>query len=350
MEILDVEQAAYSERWPTGFGFFDDCIGGGFVRGMIEIAGNESTGKTILAMQMAVHNLLRGGCVKLYDQEDSFAPERIREVTGASLADFMSFNTRKGEQVADIMESRFLPARAESLEEMFADIEAQAKLWREYETGAVDQPIYFILDSLATAETTAEADRGYDKKEYASVAGFLSRNLKKLTSAIHKYRAVFIVINQMRDKVGVMFGEKTSTPGGKAKNFSAVMRVRLSNVKTLPDGFLVKAYTKKNKTDRAMCDIVMPFSFDHGFTDLATAIHTLKHYKLLRAIPRKGYQVKTPKQTIDFPLALPVEHQAKLIKYARAVYKQNGRLVMSKSTWSGVDTSVSAEDTGNDGD
>jgi recombination protein RecA len=318
MEILNVEAEAQIQRWSTGFEFLDALCGGGLPRGLTEMFGNESSCKSALLNHIMGHCLSVGGASQLYDQEDAFEVPRFQNLTGLTLEKFIDRDS-KNRITSD---SKFIPARADTLEEMLADVETQSAHWREHIL-TPEAPILFGLDSLASTESKAEAERGYDKQEMASIPAALSRNLKKTISAAHRANFMLLVINQTREKVNVMFGDKTSTPGGKAIKFYAMMRIKMQNIKTRPDGLDIQLTTVKNKIDRPKRTLVMPFNYETGFSDIETAKYLLKAYGYLKQSAKK-IQIKTNKGWIEMPKDTD---DPRLIKLALKLYHANHRLV-----------------------
>lgn len=314
MEVLEVG-IDDGVRYSTGFMMLDAMLGGGLPRGVVEVYGNESTGKSALSTQIIGHCLRVGGCAKLYDQEDAFTPQRFEQLANVSLQDYMHFNNKK--QVLE--DSNFIPVRAETLEDVLADMPAQSAVWYKNGVCSDGAPLIFNLDSLAQTETKAEESRGYDKQEFSSTAATLSRNLKKTATATHKHGFIFLVVNQMREKVGVMFGDKNTTPGGKAIKFAAMLRLQLQNFKTLENGNLIKFTSKKNKVFYPFRTLIMPFDYDTGFSDFGAAVETLKLLKLA-TLSAKSIIVRGENKDYTFPKHPDDEGKLKLIKFAVRKY------------------------------
>lgn len=332
VEILDIEAEGYYERWSTGFRMLDCMIGGGLGRGVVEVAGKESCGKSMLCYQIMGNCLRKGGAAQLYDQEDAFIPDRAEQLMRVRLADVMA---RQQDGKLDAVNSRFIPSRAESLEDLLEDTSVQSKLWRTSDILPHNAHIIFCMDSLAGTETNAEVSRGYHDKEYASIPASLSRNLRKTISVAHRQRFTLLLINQVRDKIGVMFGKKTDTPGGNALKFYCMLRIEMTIIKTLPAGKLIRLRSIKNKMDEPMRTLVMPYTYRRGFDDFETARETLIRLKAGKRTSG-AFQVRTDDGSwVNFPKVkkdYDKDSRNFIITHALKIYRQHDRLVDQKDS------------------
>ena len=261
---------------------------------------------------------MKAGGASLYDQEDAYDPGRLSLINDIDLTDYIEM-TSKGQISED---SRFIPVHADYLEEILEDTVKQSALWRK-SVVAGDAPVSFVFDSLASTETKDELSRGFDKVEMGSTPRSLSRNLKKVTHHTIKNRYMLLIVNQTREKIGVMFGDKETTPGGRAIKFWSVMRIQLTNIKSEPDGLTIRVTTKKNKTFIPFRTLVMPYKYDTGFSDFLTAIETLKRLGWL-TLTAKNYiiTVSAGKVISVSRENITPQWEAKIINYAVKRYRE----------------------------
>lgn len=336
INLLDDEELDGIEdvRYRMNSRFLDVAIGGGFPRGLIEVYGKESSGKSMLMLQQAGAVLRAGGCALIFDQEDYFQQSksnmnRIKVLLGIDKFSDYVIKDKKGITSKD---SQLIVIRADTLEEALKTTDSQAKYWRTDGICAETAPVFVGHDSLAHTETEAESSRDYNAKEYASSAGVLSRTLKKFSTAAYNYGIVYFVLNQMRDKIGVMWGAKTGTPGGNAVKFAAHIRIQMSVMKTNPDGCDILFQIKKNKTFIPNREFIMPFTYMAGFDDLGAAIMVLKRFGLL-VQTGKGYNVRKPKDkeyNYHFSKNMDESQRDKLIDFGLKVFAQNEYLAGRK--------------------
>jgi len=210
------EQSTEPKRWiSTGSTLLDYAISnkknGGVPEGKIsEISGLESTGKSLLAFHIIKNTQKMGGIAVLIDAEHSLSK------------DFME---RQG-----VNPKRCVYVQPDTLEEGFEAIENVIIKVRE-RPEEKDIPFTIVYDSIAAAQTADEIEGSYDPNERIGVkAKALSKALRKITSLVGHEKVTLVCINQLREKVGVLWGDKWTTPGGHAMNFHASVRVRLEKV------------------------------------------------------------------------------------------------------------------------
>ena len=210
---------------PTGALSLDVALGiGGIPRGrIIEIYGPESSGKTTLAQHIVAECQKKGGIAAFVDAEHALDPEYARNL-GVNVDELLISQPDTGEQALDITE----------------------ELVR---SGAVD---IIVVDSVAALVPKAEIDGDMGDAHVGLQARLMSQALRKLAGTINKTNATIIFINQLREKVGVMFGNPETTPGGRALKFYSSVRMdirRIENIKQ--DGNVVGSRTRvkvvKNK-------------------------------------------------------------------------------------------------------
>ncbi|HEY9867910.1 MAG TPA: recombinase RecA [Candidatus Obscuribacterales bacterium] len=213
------------EAIPTGALSLDVALGvGGLPRGrIIEIYGPESSGKTTLAQHVAAEVQKQGGIAAIVDAEHAMDPEYARAL-GVNVDELLISQPDTGEQALEITE----------------------QLVR---SGAVD---VVIVDSVAALVPKAEIEGEMGDSLPGLQARLMSQALRKLTAVVSKTRSVVIFINQLRQKIGVMYGNPETTPGGNALKFYASVRLDIRKIETLKKdgaeyGNRVKVKVVKNK-------------------------------------------------------------------------------------------------------
>ena len=194
---------------PTGSIAVDLALGvGGLPRGRItEIYGPEASGKTTLALSVIAEAQRHGGQVAFIDAEHAVDPARA-EVLGVNLDDLLMSQPDTGEQALEITETLI-------------------------RSGALD---VIVIDSVAALVPRAELEGEMGDAVMGLQARLMSQALRKLTGAISKSKTVLIFTNQMRQKIGIMFGNPETTPGGLALKFYASVRIDLRRIEVLKDG------------------------------------------------------------------------------------------------------------------
>ena len=210
---------------PSGCLTLDLALGiGGFPRGrIIEIYGPESSGKTTVALHAIAEAQKMGGVAAFIDAEHALDPVYAKKL-GVSLEDLYVSQPDTGEQALDITEALV-------------------------RSSAVD---IIVVDSVAALTPKAEIEGDMGDTHVGLQARLMSQALRKLTAIVNKSKTCVIFINQLREKVGVMFGNPETTPGGKALKFYASMRLDIRKMDTLKDadgvmGNRTKAKVVKNK-------------------------------------------------------------------------------------------------------
>ncbi len=210
---------------PSGCLTLDLALGiGGFPRGrIIEIYGPESSGKTTVALHAIAEAQKMGGVAAFIDAEHALDPVYAKKL-GVSLDDLYVSQPDTGEQALDITEALV-------------------------RSSAVD---IIVVDSVAALTPKAEIEGDMGDTHVGLQARLMSQALRKLTAIVNKSKTCVIFINQLREKVGVMFGNPETTPGGKALKFYASMRLDIRKMDALKDadgvmGNRTKAKVVKNK-------------------------------------------------------------------------------------------------------
>ena len=194
---------------PTGAITLDLALGvGGVPRGrVIEIYGPESSGKTTVALHMVAEAQKMGGIAAFIDAEHALDPLYARKL-GVDIDNLLISQPDTGEQALEIAEALV-------------------------RSGAVD---VIVVDSVAALTPRAEIEGEMGDSHVGLQARLMSQALRKLTGAISKSRTVAIFINQIREKVGVMFGNPEVTPGGRALKFYATIRLEVRRVESVKQG------------------------------------------------------------------------------------------------------------------
>lgn len=210
--IMKLGEAAKNmniEVIPTGALALDLALGvGGVPRGrVVEIYGPESSGKTTVALHIIAEAQKAGGVAAFIDAEHALDPLYARNL-GVDIDNLLVSQPDTGEQALEIAEALV-------------------------RSGAVD---VLVVDSVAALVPRAEIEGEMGDAHVGLQARLMSQALRKLTGAISKSRTTAIFINQIREKVGVMFGNPETTPGGRALKFYASVRMEVRRVETLKQG------------------------------------------------------------------------------------------------------------------
>lgn len=196
------------ERIPVGCLSMDVALGGGLPKGrVIEIYGPESSGKTLLCLTAIASAQAAGGVAAFIDAEHALDPEWAKK-NGVNLTDLLVSQPDDGEQALAIAEMLVL-------------------------SNAVD---LIVIDSVSALTPRAEIEGDMDQNSVGLQARLMSKALRKLTAAMNKTKTTVIFINQLREKIGVMFGSPETTSGGKALKFYASVRMDIRKVEVLKDG------------------------------------------------------------------------------------------------------------------
>ena len=213
------------EAIPTGALSLDIALGiGGIPRGrIIEIFGPESSGKTTLALHMIAEAQKLGGEAAFIDAEHALDPVYAKHL-GVDIDNLIVSQPDTGEQALEIAEALV-------------------------RSGAID---IIVIDSVAALVPKAEIDGDMGDSHVGLQARLMSQALRKLASVINKSKSVIVFINQLREKIGVMFGNPETTPGGRALKFYASVRMDIRKIETMKqDGEVVgnraKVKVVKNK-------------------------------------------------------------------------------------------------------
>ena len=209
MKLGDSAANMNVETIPTGSLSLDIALGlGGVPKGrIIEVYGPESSGKTTVALHMVAEVQKRGGIAGFIDAEHALDPAYAKNI-GVDIENLYISQPDNGEQALEITETMV-------------------------RSGAVD---IIIVDSVAALVPKAEIDGDMGDSHVGLQARLMSQALRKLTAAISRSNCVVIFINQLREKVGVMFGNPETTTGGRALKFYSSIRLDVRRIEALKQG------------------------------------------------------------------------------------------------------------------
>jgi len=210
---------------PTGSLAIDLALGvGGMPRGrVVEIFGAESSGKTTIAMHVMAEAQRAGGIAAFIDAEHAFDPVYAANL-GLNLDELLISQPDTGEQALEIADTLI-------------------------RSGAID---VVVIDSVAALVPRAEIEGEMGDSHMGLQARLMSQALRKITANLNRSRTTAIFINQLREKIGVMFGSPETTPGGRALKFYSSIRLDIRRIENLKDGqeivgSRVRAKVVKNK-------------------------------------------------------------------------------------------------------
>ena len=209
MKLGDSAANMNVETIPTGALSLDIALGvGGIPRGrVIEIYGPESSGKTTVALHMIAEAQKMGGYAAFIDAEHALDPEYARRL-GVDVDNLLISQPDNGEQALEICDALV-------------------------RSGAID---IIVIDSVAALVPRAEIEGEMGDSHVGLQARLMSQALRKLTGIISKSKCATIFINQIREKVGVMFGNPETTTGGRALKFYSTIRMEVRRIETIKNG------------------------------------------------------------------------------------------------------------------
>jgi recombination protein RecA len=257
---LGSNQKMKVETLSTGSLAIDLALGvGGLPKGrIIEIYGPESSGKTTFCLSVIAEAQKKGGLAAFIDVEHALDP-KYAKVVGVKLDDLLVSQPDSGEDALNIMETLI---RSNSID-------------------------VIVLDSVAALITKAELDGQMGDLTMGSQARLMSQAMRRLTAVVSKTNCVCIFTNQIREKIGVMFGSPETTSGGRALKFFASVRIdirRKDQIKT-PEGKVIGNRTKikivKNKIAPPFTEVEFDIMYDEGISATGSIIDLGIEHKIL---------------------------------------------------------------------
>lgn len=245
---------------PTGIISLDKALGvGGLPKGrVIEIFGPEASGKTTLTLSIIAQAQVSGGTTAFVDAEHAFDPT-YGKIIGVNLDELLISQPDTGEQALEIVETLV-------------------------RSNAVD---LIVVDSVAALVPRAEIEGEMGEAQIALQARLMSQALRKLTAAISKSRTCVVFINQIREKIGVMFGSPETTPGGRALKFYSSVRIDLRRIATVTSGETiigsrVRAKIVKNKVAAPFKEAIFEIIHTEGVSKVGALIDAALECELIK--------------------------------------------------------------------
>lgn len=240
------DSSSFVDEWiSTGSLVLDSVLsnkreGGIPVGRLTEIAGAEGAGKTLLASYILANTQKKGGIAVFIDSEHAASMDVLEEV-GVDL-------------------KKLVYVQAGTVEDVFRAFDTI--IHKIQKGGARDKLITIVWDSVAATSTLAEVEGDYSDQTIGLAARRIGQGLRKLIPVVSSHRVACVFINQLRTKIGVMFGDPYDTPGGKAIPYHASIRLRLMHYQALKDkttkreyGKVIKCQVKKNKVAPPMREV-----------------------------------------------------------------------------------------------
>jgi recombination protein RecA len=246
---------------PTGIISLDKALGvGGLPCGrVVEIYGPESSGKTTLTLSIIAQAQAQGGVAAFIDAEHAFDPS-YGKIIGVKLEDLLISQPDTGEQALEIVETLV-------------------------RSNAVD---IVVIDSVAALTPRLEIEGEMSESQIGLQARLMSKALRKLTAVISKSKTCVVFINQLREKIGVMFGSPETTPGGRALKFYSSVRIDLRKIATISSGqegvvgTRVRSKIVKNKVAPPFKEAIFEIMYNEGVSKVGSLIDAAVECELVK--------------------------------------------------------------------
>lgn len=239
---------------------------GGFPVGrIVELQGMEASGKSLIMAHVLANTQKKGGLAVYIDTENALSEEFLKAIG------------------VDVNNMLYIPL--ETIEDIFEAVESIIETVRK---SSKDRLVSIVIDSVSAATTKIEQDADYDKDGWATAKAIvMSKAMRKITNVIGKQRVLLLCASQLREKMGVMFGDKYTTSGGKALGFHASCRVRLKGVGKLKSGagkteqiigVQTEAQVIKNRMGPPFKKATFDIYFNSGINDYGSWLTLMKDY------------------------------------------------------------------------
>jgi len=245
---------------PSGSLLLNKALGiGGYPKGrIVEIFGPESSGKTTLALSAIAECQKLGGVAAFIDAEHAIDPDYAANI-GVDIDSLLLSQPDSGEQALEVVE-------------------------KLAESGAVD---IIIVDSVAALTPQAELDGVMSDNQVGLQARLMSKAMRKLVACLNKSKCLVIFINQLREKVGVMYGNPETTTGGRALKFYASIRIDIRRYEAIKDGSnlvgnSVKVKIVKNKVAPPFKSCTFDIVYGKGISKLGELLDLAETYSVVR--------------------------------------------------------------------
>jgi len=278
---------------PTGAISLDIALGvGGIPRGRVtEIFGPESSGKTTLALHILAESQKQGGQVAFIDAEHAVDPHYAKNL-GVNIENMLVSQPDNGEQALEIAESLI-------------------------RSNAVD---VVVIDSVAALVPKAELEGEMGESVMGLQARLMSQALRKLTAYISKSKTSAIFINQIREKIGVFFGNPETTPGGRALKFYASVRLEVRRIESIKAGSeivgnKVRVKVVKNKVAPPFKETELDIYYGKGINRESSLINAALQYKIF---DKKGSYIQYEGNSIG----QGIENTIEILKQDEKLYRE----------------------------
>lgn len=305
MRLGDEDHTVKVPAIPTGALTLDIAIGvGGVPRGrVIEVFGPESSGKTTLVLHIIASAQKAGGLAAFIDAEHALDPAYAKKI-GVNLDELLVSQPDSGEEALQIAETL---VKSNSLDVV-------------------------VVDSVAALAPKAELEGAMGDSHVGLQARLMSQALRKLTGAINRSKTCCIFTNQIREKIGVMFGNPETTPGGRALKFYASVRLDVRRIGTLKDptgkvfGNRTKVKVVKNKVAPPFTEAEFDILYAEGISWTGSVVDAAIQYGLLEKrgswLSMDGQQLGQGRDAVRDNLKTDPEMQKMLVEKIQAKAKE----------------------------